>query len=162
MKIYVCGDINEDAFQSFSEQLDQAERNKKLPTIEVIINSGGGSGIDGLAFYDRIKAYPGTVNCTVYGACWSAAVFIMIACKRRRMGSNAWIMVHEDETSVKHLSTSKGEQEFKQQRLYENQWCLLLSNCTMKREVFWERLSRETTYLDSRSAFNYGLATEVI
>src|SRR6202034_661992 len=119
MKLYIT-DINEDTFVEFSKELDELEADNEITKVDIILNSSGGSAVDALAFYERIKAYPGEINITVYGCCYSASVLVLAAGDYRCMTKTAWLMVHEDAMSVKNEKTSSLEVEANQMRRMEN------------------------------------------
>lgn len=160
-KIYLVGAIDESAFSGFCEKLDELET-KPIKQVEVILNSSGGSAVDALAFYSRIKSSPLSINITVYGCCYSAAVLVLAAGKKRRMTKEAWCMVHEDSGSFKHKTTSQFQAEARQMREFENQWCDLLAENSKITSGHWSRMHREETYLTPDQCLMYGLIEEVV
>lgn len=72
-------------------------RDAKASTIEVRINSNGGSVSDGIAIYNELRrqvAAGVTVNCTVDGVACSIASLIAAACDHVRMPANTLQMLH--------------------------------------------------------------------
>lgn len=65
------------------------------PTLRVRINSPGGDVFDGLAIYNALENYPGTVECYVDGLAASAASFIALAGDSVTMAPNAFMMIHK-------------------------------------------------------------------
>lgn len=65
-----------------------------VETIDVLINSPGGSVFDGLAIYNALRQHKATVNVTVMGVAASAASFIAMAGDKITMPENAFLMVH--------------------------------------------------------------------
>jgi len=80
----------------------QAELDKHpgATTIEVRINSRGGSGFDGLAIYNILKAHPARKEVIVDGVAASAASLIAMAGDSIKMPKNALMMVHEPGVSI--------------------------------------------------------------
>ena len=159
-KIYLVGSIDEEAFLNFCEKLDELEASPK--PVEMILNSPGGSALDALAFYSRIKNSKCPINITVYGCCYSAAVLVLAAGHARRMTRESWVMVHEDSTTLKNRDTTNIEKEADQMRRNENQWNALLeknSNITFQK---WEYMHKSTTYLNARECLEIGLIEEIV
>ena len=67
----------------------------KTPTINLYVNSPGGSVDDGIAIYNALQRHKATVNATVDGLAASIASVIVQACDTRTMGAGSTMMVHE-------------------------------------------------------------------
>lgn len=164
IKIYITGTIDEDSFQSFSKYMDEAEERGE-DNIEIILNSTGGSALDALAFYERIKASASYTAVTVYGACYSAAVLVLVAGQKRRMTKTSWLMVHEDTYAMDEgdsKSTSLMEVEAQYMRRMENQWNYLLAKRSRLSAKVWERLHKKTTYMNAKECLEAGIIEEII
>ena len=99
--LYIFGDIGESWWgesitaMSVVEQLNALE--PAVKTINVYINSYGGSVVDGLAIYNALKrkAKSGaTINTAVDGIAASIASLILMAGSKRSMAANTRLMVH--------------------------------------------------------------------
>lgn len=156
-EVYIVGEINEESFRAFCEDLDGPSRD-----IEIVLNSAGGSSIDGLAFYSRIRQISAKTSVTVYGACWSAATIILAACEHRRMTREAWVMVHEDSDSLKHVSTSQFEKKAKELRRFEDQWNEILAKRTKVSAQKWKEINASETYLTAKECLELGLIDEIV
>jgi len=163
-KIQIVGSIDEDSFRDFSQSLFEIETSptKSRMAVEIEINSGGGTAMDALAFYGRIKRSPCVINITAYGLVASAAVLVFAACEQRRMTKECWMMVHEDQDSLKNASVSEFEKRTAHSRRLENQWSKLLEDLTGTSQEIWLNLHKETTYLSADECKALGIATEVI
>lgn len=64
------------------------------PTIELHVNSPGGSVFDGVAIYNAISQHPADVRGFVDGLAASAASFIIQACNEITMNPGSMMMVH--------------------------------------------------------------------
>lgn len=161
-KLYIIGEINEESYLKFSEELSDIEDNEEPGhTIEVEMNSHGGCAIDAIAFYDRIKNSRCKVNFTVYGQVSSAAVLVFAAGNKRVMAPEAWMMVHEDEDKLS-TRTSGFERHASHMRMFETQWCRLLSlNSNITAEA-WAELHQKTTYLTAKDCVMLKIATEIL
>lgn len=65
-----------------------------VETLDVFINSPGGSVFDGLVIYNALRMHKATVNVTVMGVAASAASFIAMAGDKITMPENTFLMVH--------------------------------------------------------------------
>jgi ATP-dependent protease ClpP protease subunit len=66
----------------------------KAKTINLRINSPGGSVFDGLTIFNRLREHPATVNVTVDGVAASIASVIAMAGDSVTMGRGAQLMIH--------------------------------------------------------------------
>lgn len=165
-KIYIIGDIDEEACEKFSRRLNYFEANNTYgnTVIEVELMSDGGSAMCALAFYDKIINSPLTINITATGAVQSAAVLILAAGDTRRMTSSAWLMVHEDsfDADGENLTVSQIEAYAKNFRRMETQWCRLLASETSTSFDKWTELHKNTTYLTPEECFDLGIIEEIV
>lgn len=99
-KIYIDGTIGAGDF--FMDGYSLAKLNSELDslgeidTLDVFINSGGGSVTEGWAIYDKLMSLKCVVNTTVNGMCGSIATVIFQAGKKgiRSMYKNSEFFVH--------------------------------------------------------------------
>ena len=68
--------------------------NKNVETVNVDINSHGGSVFDGFSIYNNLRSHPATVNVTVSGIAASIASVIAMAGDSIDMPENAMLMIH--------------------------------------------------------------------
>jgi ATP-dependent protease ClpP protease subunit len=95
-EVMIYGDIGE---SWFGESITAAQFVKDLQAIEtpnltVRINSFGGSVPDGLAIYNALRRYPGTVSVEIDGMALSIASLIAMAGSTVRIAENALLMIH--------------------------------------------------------------------
>jgi ATP-dependent protease ClpP protease subunit len=95
-EVLIYGDIGE---SWFGDTVTAAEFVKTLQGIEsanlvVRINSFGGSVPDGLAIYNALRRYPGTVSVEIDGMALSIASLIAMAGQKVRIAENAMMMIH--------------------------------------------------------------------
>lgn len=79
---------------SAKQFLQQLEIAGDVSTIEVIIDSPGGSVSDGLTMYDALRAHPAQVTTNVIGTAASMASVLMLAGDNRQIAENGRVMVH--------------------------------------------------------------------
>jgi ATP-dependent Clp protease protease subunit len=93
--IYCFGEIGWET--NLSTILNQCQAAKDGDTVNVIINSPGGSVDEGFAIYDYLESLKGkgvTVNTEIYGMCASIATVIALAGESRIMTENSQFMIH--------------------------------------------------------------------
>jgi len=147
--LYITGDIDSEAFTRFSRKIKRYEREgKKKLNLELI--SEGGDAYSALAFYDLIKRTPIEITAVATGLVASAATLIFIACSKRYMTKNSYLMVHEDSLSgIEDGKVSQIEKEAKHARRLENQWDALFYESTAISETYWCKLNKEETFLSA-------------
>lgn len=161
-KVYLTGDIDEESFKDFCEKLDELESQSEDP-VEVELNSIGGNALDAVAFLSRIRLSPCDINITVFGLAGSAAVLVLAAGDYRRMAKESWVMVHEDSSNLKNVTTSELEKQAKIARALEDQWCILLESLTGTKKETWETLHKSgDLYIMPKDCVILGIADEVI
>lgn len=90
--VELFGDIDLDKFKQVFKNLHSLDHlNKEM---NLIINSEGGSVIQGKAIYQAIKGCQSHVTAIVYGEAVSAASFILQAADHRIMTPTSYMMVH--------------------------------------------------------------------
>lgn len=97
-ELLIYGDIGESWWgesvtaQSVAQQLNELD--KSVATINVRINSYGGSVADGLAIYNALKRHKATKNVTVDGVAMSSASLITMAGDTVTMPPTSLLMIH--------------------------------------------------------------------
>lgn len=160
-KIYISGEINEETFKEFCQEMDALEDTKE--DIDIVLNSPGGNALDAIAFACRMRLSPCAITITVFGLAGSAAVMILAAGTLRRMTKESWVMVHEDMGSYKNIKTTDLEQQAFIARQLENHWCILLQEFTGTSVDIWRDLhKRGDSYLTPQDCLKLGLIQEII
>lgn len=161
-KLYITGEINDEAYNKFSMELRELEL-KKVKRVDIELISEGGMASSALAFFDRIISSPSSIHITATGLVASAATLILAAGSRRTMTVNAWVMTHEDTaTTTKGLMVSDAEREIKHLRRLEVQWNHLLSTVTRCDSEKWAEMNAKTTYLSAKECLKLGLIEEIV
>jgi len=94
--IFFFCDVDDDTVRELCTALKKLSM--KYDTIKIAIQSSGGDLYAALAAMDFIRTLNRRVETTVYGFCASAATFIFLGGTVRRMGRNAWILIHQMST----------------------------------------------------------------
>jgi ATP-dependent protease ClpP protease subunit len=160
--IQIVGEINDDAYKAFSDQLREFQKEyPKAKLIDIEINSFGGSAISALAIASKIRTCGLRVRITAFGEVASAAVIILAYGHERSMAKEAWVMVHEDAGKIKG-NVVELEREASHMRRLEEQWCDLLADCTNTTAALWSDMHKKTTYFNARQCLTLGLIDKVI
>ncbi len=161
-KIYITGEINDEAFVKFNRRLSRLEQDP-YSHIYIDLTSEGGEAYAALAFFDRIRSSPCMISITAYGYVASAAVLILSAGDTRVMSSSSWLMVHEDSTTVDtNMTVSQVEKDAAHSRRMEDQWCKLLASVTTTNESVWASLHKNETYLTAQECLELGIIDKVL
>ena len=144
--------------------LEQAEKiesllNKKYKTVNVSINSPGGSVWEGLEIYNILRDYPGKVNVKILGLAASMASVIAMAADEITMPEAAAIMIHKPMLSM--VLGPNSDDLRKNADILDKIEGLLISTYKKRlnksREEIAEMLRAET-WLTSNEAYALGLA----
>lgn len=164
-RLSITGYIDEEQYSQFISELYEFEKSK-TPVVYVDICSQGGDSQVALAYYSRMRLSPCRIVTTAYGVCASAAVLLLAAGKHRRMTKESWVMVHEEQFSEEDTVFSgpleQVEQDVRQYRLFESQWCVLLQEATQTSFKTWTALHKKETYLTPDRCLFLNLVSEII
>jgi ATP-dependent Clp protease protease subunit len=96
-EIWLYDQVGEGWFGGMSAKTFVAEVQKlgKVDTINLHINSPGGSVFDGVAIYNSLNSHPARIEVDVDGVAASIASLIAMAGDEIRMAANAMMMIHD-------------------------------------------------------------------
>ena len=96
-EIWLYDQVGEGFFGGMSAKTFNDELNKlgKVDTINLRINSPGGSVFDGVAIYNTLKRHPARLEVDVDGIAASIASVIAMAGDEIRIAANAMMMIHD-------------------------------------------------------------------
>lgn len=115
---YIDDEITSDIFRNITmfivkiNAVDIGLPPEKREPIKIVINSGGGSVLDGLGLIDCIKASVTPVTTVAMGYCFSMAFNIFVAGDKRVAMPNSSFLCHDGETGV-YNSTTKTKDTMK-------------------------------------------------
>ncbi len=164
MIIKLIGSIDEDMLKFFIKCVNILVNSKKQKKIQVLIHSGGGEALVGIAIveYMRLFQEQGVKFETVaLGDCSSAATIILASGDTRKITKESWVMVHEDSGEVSG-SVSEMEVEVRQKRRLEDQWVRIFQEKTGLTASFWQDKNKNTTYLSASQCYGNGVVDEII
>ena len=131
----------------------------------IILNSPGGSVLDGLCFYDfleHLKKEDGhEVTIVGLGMIASMAGPIMQAADHRIMGANAHFLIHEVSAgAIGNVSEMQDKTKFAkmlQDRLID----ILLERSTLTRSQIKRKMERKDWWFDAMTALEHGFVDEI-
>ena len=103
--IFLKGVIDEDLANSVVAQLLFLESQDSSKTIDIYINSPGGSVTDGLAIYDTMKSIKCPIRTVVVGRAASMAAILLASGDRRVALPNAEVMIHQPSCGMQGVVT---------------------------------------------------------
>lgn len=156
--IYLYGEVGYFGVTAadFTEELRQV----KASTINLHINSPGGSVFDGVAIYNALKAHPASINVTVDGLAASAASFIACAGEKVTIMRHAQMMIH-DAWSDAYGNADKLR---KQADTLERTSATIADIYSRKAggdADMWRELMKAETWFNAEEAIQFGLADEI-
>ncbi len=169
-EMFFYGDITQESILDFTESFKKLEIDvlKKAadmfgytPSIRVHIMSEGGDLFSGIAAMNVMEKSRVTVITIAQGACCSAATFMLLGGKERRMGPNAQILIHQ-------LATGEFWGNFEELK-YEVKSCTkfmkAIKDIYMKKTKIPERkfkkLMKKDIYLTAAKCLKYKIVHEI-
>lgn len=160
----LIGGIHEASVHTLITRLETWSKLHPNSTIELLINSGGGSVVDGLAMVDYLKLLQKRghhVRIIGYGLVASMAAVILMAADERVMTGRCWLGLHEV-SSVVQGSLSIQEDGVKFAKSLQAQitalFCERSTLTSRKLENMWQR---KDVYVGSAEALKLGLVDRV-
>lgn len=133
--------------------------------IEIIFNSPGGSVLDGLELYDHLldlRAGGTRIDTTILGMAASMAGVVSQVGETRRIGPNAYFMVHEvASVTLGKLSTMKDAVKLSE-RLYDRCLGILASRSRMSVAEIRDMAERKDWWLSADEAMERGFVDVIL
>lgn len=163
--LYVYGVIGDDGMGGGITALDVAQQldgmaKSGAKTVDVYINSPGGSVFDGLAIAASIKRFPGTSTAHVDGLAASIASVIAMAADRVVMDPAAQLMIHNAHVLTAGDASSLRETADIVQKLSADSILTAYSRTGLPAEQLQAMMDRET-WMNAREAVNLGFADAI-
>lgn len=135
-------------------------RELKVSTLNVHINSPGGSVFDGFAIYNALNAHPATIIVHIDGIAASIASVIAMAGDQILMAENAMMMIHCPSCGVSGFAKDLRSQADVLDKLEESIASAYSARSGMKQEDVIAAMQAET-WLTAAECKAKGLCTEV-
>lgn len=161
-RIFLSGTIDkyyEISAKSVRAQIDAIQN--KRESLEVVLNSPGGSIFEGLEIYHMIKSYPGESIVTVAGVAASMGSIVMLAGKKVQIAKGSTVMIHNPLTWLYGNANDMRETAEDLDSIRDSLLEIYLDKTKMSKEELIKMLDRET-YLSAQEAFEKGFVDEVV
>ncbi len=155
----IVGDKTKDNQVTFKE-IRQEMKNAEGGDLKFLINSGGGSTVQGSAMLGEMDKYEGTLHAHIIGICGSMATVVASKCQVVTMDANALYMIHNPQSAV------AGEEKdmLTTANVLKNVKSNLLMNYVNKTGMSEEKISSmmdATTYMSAQEAYDLGFVDEI-
>ena len=161
--LFLVGEISSAMFFDFTIALAKLEHEKgKKRIVEIQLLSEGGDANVAVAFFDRIRNSPLTINITGIGFVASAAVLVLASGDTRRLTKNSTVMVHEEGLTDISGSVSQVEKEAARFRRSEDAWNSMMEQVTGTPAETWKYLHVDETYLNAQQCLELNLIQEIV
>jgi ATP-dependent Clp endopeptidase proteolytic subunit ClpP len=126
----------------------------------MLINSGGGSVINGSAILDEIDRYPSTINAHIMGICGSMATQIASKCQSVSMNANALYMIHNPSGGVVGEAKDMDRQASLLRSMKITAMVNYMAKTGLSEEVVSDMMDK-TTYMTAEEALKLGFIDEI-
>ena len=133
----------------------------EVDTLDIRINSDGGSVFEGLAIYNRLKAHPAKKIVTIESIAASMAGLIAMVADEILMHESSWLMIHNPHGGVYGESKDIYSYADYLTKIQANLRSIYEARSGLKSSVI-QALMNDTTWLDAEEAVANGFATKVI
>ncbi len=126
--------------------------------LRIVIDSPGGSVIDGLHLYDAIQELRATHHVTTVGMGMAASMagILLQAGDVREMSANAYLLIHEVSSGASGTVTAMRDETQFLEALNSRGMDLLTARSTMTTEEVLDKIARKDWWLDADAALEYG------
>lgn len=125
------------------------------------INSGGGDLFSGLAISDQIKQFKTPVYSVIEGYAASAATLISMACHKRYILPNSFMMIHQLSSMTWGTYEELKDEVFLQEMVMNRMLDFYANNSNMERAEI-ENMLKRNSWMDSKQALERKFVDEVI
>jgi len=142
------------------EEIRQELKNAEGGDVLFLINSGGGSVINGNAILDEIDRYPSTINAHIMGICGSMATQIASKCQSVSMNANALYMIHNPSGGVVGEAKDMDRQANLLRSMKLTAMVNYMAKTGLSEEIISEMMDK-TTYMTAQEALDKGFIDEI-
>ena len=163
-ELYIYGDIT--SYKWYEDEVCAYDMAKELAQLgekdlSVRINSYGGEVAQGLAIYNLLKNYKGTVTTLCDGFACSAASVIFMAGTERKMPRSSLLMIHNAWTYAAGDSNTLRKAADDIEKITQPSVEIYKSCSSLSEEQIKEMMDREE-WITADEAHSYGFATEIV
>ncbi len=154
--IYFSGEVNP---QNTIDVVRFLFNHKNDTTINLYINSNGGSLLHGFLLYDLLKQR--SVNTYCLGECSSAASIIYLAGKKRYITENSFVLIHNLSSQIRGSYNDLKCGMKNSDLLTKHMIQIYKDNTTMKINEI-KKLLNTNLYLSPHECKKYGISTHIV
>lgn len=168
-EIMFFGEVNRENCLEFVEkfkrlEIDLLKKSAELigyqPEIRVHIMSPGGDIFAGMTIKNMLEKSRVKVITIAQGACCSAATFILLGGQERKIGANAYILIHQISCEL-WGSFSELKHEMKSNKKFMVMLRKMYLSKTKIPESLFKRLMRKDVYLTPRACLKYKIIDSI-
>ena len=163
MRYHFVGTVGRDSVRDAIQELGRWCRRKPETDLTILLNSPGGSVIDGLALYDFLEELKvgRSVHGVVRGMAASMGAVLLQAGTTRTIGKNAHVLIHEISTgAIGKLSELEDEVEFAR-KLNDRLSEILAERSTLDAKKIRGKMKSKDWWLQSAQAIDLGFADTI-
>ena len=142
------------------EEIRQELKNAEGGDVLFLINSGGGSVINGNAILDEIDRYPSTINAHIMGICGSMATQIASKCQSVSMNANALYMIHNPSGGVVGEAKDMDRQANLLRSMKLTAMINYMAKTGLSEEIISEMMDK-TTYMTAHEAMDKRVVDDI-
>lgn len=161
MDLYIYSFIGEDFWEEgFNENTlrDALDEHGAVNTINVHINSQGGSVFSGIAIYNVLRNHPATINVKVEGYAASIASVIMLAGDTREAMQGTSVMIHDPSTFAAGTSSDLRKTADVLDGIKDQIISIYVDRTNLSAEDAAQMMTDET-WMNADKALEFGFAT---
>lgn len=159
---YLFGRIERDSVKSTIKEIDQANNDAEVKDITLRITSRWWLIGVWAALYDLIHENKKPINGVASWSCWSAAVMVLQACKKRYAHKNTVFMIHQSNSQILKVPHDEFLAKIDYLKIMEKKFFeLSFTRATLsKKEI--KKLYDPIKYLSAEEALKIWLIDEII
>jgi ATP-dependent Clp protease protease subunit len=162
----IYGPITYDTVAHCMYEMDAWSRRFPGEEMTLIINTPGGSMVDGFALYDfleELKTRGHHLTIKAVGMAASMGGILLQVADRRVLGAHSFLMIHELQAGLAEVRLSEFEDTTKLfKRFQDKALDILSSRSTLSRTQIKNRWKRKDFWLDAEEAVRHGFADEIL
>jgi ATP-dependent Clp endopeptidase proteolytic subunit ClpP len=151
--------------KSAMDEIGKWARREPGATIKIVLNSPGGSVLDGLALYDFLKILREDghrVEVVALGMAASMGGVLLQAGTTRHMGKNSWLLIHEVSAgAIGNVSEMEDQIQFLH-KIQDNLVDILAERSTLSARQIKSRWKKKDWWLSAPEALELGFIDETI
>ncbi len=160
--IRLDGEVNGAMASVVQASLQYLNSQSKDKEIHMIINSPGGSVLDGLAIYDTMREIEAPIHTRGYGLMASMGSLLLVAGDKRFAAKNSSIMIHQVSAGTKGTFHDMEIGNENTLRLYKQLVDIYVAHTGVEEEYWYDQLLDRDNWLSPKEAMKLNIIDEII